>query len=53
MAIAMQVNGDPNAKAADVVVFSVAAAVFTAGAAILYLPAFGAAGATSANGQSQ
>ncbi|MBN2113422.1 MAG: hypothetical protein JW785_04770 [Acidimicrobiia bacterium] len=42
MAIAMQVNGDPNAGVADVVVFSVAAVVFTAGAVLLYRPAFAA-----------
>jgi hypothetical protein len=38
MAIAMEVNGDPNADSGITILFSVAAVVFTAGAAILFRP---------------
>ncbi|HEY5852538.1 MAG TPA: hypothetical protein VIW24_00425 [Aldersonia sp.] len=41
MAAAMFVNDDPNASAGQVVVFSVAAIVFAAFAARVYLPLFG------------
>lgn len=41
MAITMQVNGDPNADTAAVVIFGTAAVVFTLGAAVLYRPMFG------------
>ena len=40
MAITMQVNGDPNATTGATVLFSVAAVVFTLGAALLYRPLF-------------
>jgi hypothetical protein len=40
MAITMQVNDDPNAESAAVAIFTVAAAVFTLGAALLYRPMF-------------
>jgi hypothetical protein len=36
----MQINDDPNATAALTVLFTVAAIVFTVGAAMLYRPMF-------------
>ncbi|MEZ5175528.1 MAG: hypothetical protein R2823_04910 [Acidimicrobiia bacterium] len=41
MAITMQVNDDPNATTGATVLFSVAAVIFTVGAALLYRPLFG------------
>ena len=40
MAITMVVNGDPNADTATMWVFAVAGALFTLGAAALFVPLF-------------